>query len=89
MVKIPTRGENILDLFFTSYPYLVNKCKTIPGVGDHDAVLIDTLAINHNVQSLPKKMYLWDKANLPSLKADVTLFVSDFVLQPPHNMDIC
>ncbi|VDI67396.1 Hypothetical predicted protein [Mytilus galloprovincialis] len=89
IVKTPTRGENILDLFFTSHPSLVNKCKTIPGVGDHDAVLIDTLAKPQRAKPTKRKIYLWDKANLPSLKADVTLFVSDFVSQPPHNMNTC
>ncbi|VDI33330.1 Hypothetical predicted protein [Mytilus galloprovincialis] len=89
IVKTPTRGENILDLFFTSHPSLVNKCKTIPGVGDHDAVLIDTLAKPQRAKPTKRKIYLWDKANLQSLKADVTLFVSDFVSQPPHNMNTC
>jgi hypothetical protein len=41
IVVFPTRQENILDLVLTTHPSLVNKCKPLPGLGDHDIVLID------------------------------------------------
>ena len=41
MVDFPTRKDNILDIFVTNRPSLVNKCNPIPGLGDHDIVLID------------------------------------------------
>ena len=44
LVEAPTRGNNILDLFFTSNQSLASKYKPIPGVGDHDTVRVDTLA---------------------------------------------
>jgi predicted nucleic acid binding AN1-type Zn finger protein len=53
IVDFPTRGNKTLDIFLTSNPGLIDRCKPIPGVGDHDAVLIDTLTI-----------HLWDKANI-------------------------
>ena len=49
LVEIPTRGNKILDLFFTSHPSQVSRCKPIPGIGYHDAVLVDTL--NHKGRS--------------------------------------
>jgi hypothetical protein len=38
VVECSTRGENILDLFFTTHPLLVERTKTLPplGKGDHD-----------------------------------------------------
>ena len=41
VVECSTKGENILDLFFTTYPTLVERTKTLPplGKGDHDIVL--------------------------------------------------
>ena len=39
MVTSPTRGQNILDLFFTTYPTLVDDISVIPGLSDHDIVL--------------------------------------------------
>ena len=42
----PTRTtedtQNVLDLFFTSSQSLVNQVETIPGMGDHDAVMVDS-----------------------------------------------
>ena len=30
--SMPSRGNNIINLFFTTYPSLVDKCVSIPGV---------------------------------------------------------
>ena len=42
IVDFPTRLDNILDLVFATHPSLVNKCKSLPEIGNHDIVLIDT-----------------------------------------------
>ena len=39
-VKFPTRGENTLDIFLTNRPSLIEKCKPVPGVSDHDIVFV-------------------------------------------------
>ena len=36
MVKIPTRGDNILDLFLTNQPGKVHATKTLPSLGSSD-----------------------------------------------------
>ena len=55
LVEAPTRGNNILDLFFTSHPSLVSKCKPIPGIWDHDAVLVDTVTKTTEVEARASK----------------------------------
>ncbi|CAG2211775.1 unnamed protein product [Mytilus edulis] len=66
LVDKPTRGDNTLDVLFTSHPGQLNRCKTIPPLGnsDHDIVLLD---FSHGLQK-PKqqkrKIYLWKKANI-------------------------
>ena len=65
MVHFSTRGNNTLDLLFTSHPTIVDKCKALPAIGrgDHGTVLIDlTLAI-FNQQINPRKILLWDRAD--------------------------
>ena len=44
LVNIPTRGENILDIVFTNRPPFVNYCTVVPGVSDHDAVVVSFIA---------------------------------------------
>ena len=64
-----TRKENILDIFLTNRPSLVNKCITIPGLGDHDAVLIDTNTKAKLLKPIKRKILLWNRTDLDALKA--------------------
>ena len=89
IVGQPTRGHNILDLFFTNNPSLVDRCKTIPGVGDHDAVLIDTLIKPRRAKPSKRTIYLWDKTDIPSLKAATSAFVSTFITESYQSVDSC
>ena len=50
MVDFPTRRQNILDIFVTNRPSLVTGCKPVPGISDHEAVLINSL-LKVNIQS--------------------------------------
>ena len=38
MVTEPTQQSNILDLFLTSNPTLIQRVSILPGLGDHDVV---------------------------------------------------
>ena len=38
----PMRETNLLDLFFTNKPMLVNSVSAIPGISDHEIVLAVT-----------------------------------------------
>ena len=52
----PTRLGNVLDLLFTNKPGLVKEVSILPGLSDHDTVLVDTyLHINPNHKK-PKKI---------------------------------
>ena len=53
IVRFPTRGESILDVFLTSHPYLIEKCKTVPGVSDHDIVFVEASTRATRTKNLP------------------------------------
>ena len=38
MVDKPTRVNNVLDLFLTTHPSLVEKSTVLPGLSDHDGI---------------------------------------------------
>jgi hypothetical protein len=67
MVNFPTRGTNILDLFTTNRPSLVNRCQPLPGLGDHDIVFIDSDITAKRTKQTQRKIYLWKKANLKEI----------------------
>ena len=40
MVSVPTRHENVLDLFLTTNHTLVQETEILPGIADHDMSLV-------------------------------------------------
>ena len=65
MVLFPTRGQNKLDLLFTSHPTIIDKCKALSALGsrDHDTVLIYLALTAHQQHSSPRNILLWNKAD--------------------------
>ena len=68
IVDKPTRTtsttSNILDIFLTNCPDMVNRCEIIPGISNHDIPLLDiSTRIILNSRS-PHKIYQYHKATL-------------------------
>ena len=78
VVDKPTRMENILDLFFTNRPSLVNQVQIKPGISDHEMVCIDSAIRPAKVKPVQRKVYLWRKGDIDQLKASVMLFADEF-----------
>ena len=64
VVKDPTRENNILDLFLTNNPSIVNRATVIPGISDHDIVLIDTNSSAQMKPQKPRKIHLYKKSRM-------------------------
>ena len=79
LVNSPTRGKNILDLYFTNNPTLARQVKMIPGIGDHhSASMVDSL-IKPMVNKLQsRKVYQYHKGDWDSIKAGLTSFAPKF-----------
>ena len=59
---------------------------TVPGMSDHDAVLtsLDQSTRGHKYSQKPShKVYQYRKANFAGLKADITTFTNNFLLNQP------
>ena len=69
MVTEPTRGDNVLDLFQTSNPTLVNNETVSPGIADHNIVVADVNVKPKQSKQLPQKVLLLKKANWSGLRA--------------------
>ena len=80
MVTLPTRHENILDLFLTSNPTLVDQVDCRPGLGDHDMVTA-SCAIKPSIQKQkPRKVPLLGKADWPKFKSLMGDYQQKFLL---------
>ena len=78
IVTETTRGNNILDLFFTNRPSLVNRCKIKPGMSDHDCVFVEASLRPKKIKPISRKIYLWKKADIDQLKAACNIMVENF-----------
>ena len=68
MVTLPTRGQNILDLFFTTNPTLVHKVSVLPRLSDHDIVIAEVNSRPEFIKQLPRDIPLYKKADWDQLK---------------------
>ena len=68
MVKEPTRGENILDLFMMSNPTLVDAVSTFPGVSNHNIVCCVVDTIPKLVKQSRGKTFLYQRADWCSFR---------------------
>jgi len=77
-VNFPTRNDNILDLFFTNRPTLVQKCYSDPGISNHEIVMVtlEPQSFYNSINSY--KIYLWNKANFSELKENMCNFAAEF-----------
>ena len=80
MVTSPTRQDNILDLFLTTNPTLVDEVDCRPGLGDHDMVTA-SCALKPSIQKQkPRKVPLLNKADWPKLKSLMRDYQKKFLL---------
>lgn len=71
MVDFPTRLST-LYIVLVNRPSLVNRCRPIPGVSDHDIVLIDSNVTSHRRKPTRRLIYLWKQANINEMKKELT-----------------
>ena len=62
VVDKPTRLSNTLDLFMTNNPTLISEIKVIPGLADHDAVIIEGDISPIVNKQKPRKIHLYKRA---------------------------
>ena len=79
MVTQPTRKYSILDLFLTNRPTLTTRCTTLPGLGDHDIVFVESSASAKRTKPIKRLIHLWKKAYLESMKTGCLSFQHHFL----------
>ena len=79
MVSEPTRDNNILDLFLTNNPTLVDNVSIVPGISDHETV-IAVVKLRPTIQKLkPRTVHIYSKADWEGMRHDMQTFQSSFL----------
>ena len=71
MVLNPTRLNNTLDLFLTNFPNLINNVQIVPGLSDHDVVVIQSKMRTPTLKQASRKIPLYNKANWEAIRNDL------------------
>ena len=83
MVHTPTRGDNILDLFFTSNDSLVNRVQVMPPLSqeaDHDSVFLNISTKARLNKQTRRNILLYNKTDWHGLKEELQRFANSMHL---------
>lgn len=75
MVLNPTRLNNILDLFFTNVPNLINNVRVVSGLSDHD--IVQSKIRTSILKQASRKIPLYNKANWEAITNDLQSLEGD------------
>ena len=70
----PTCCGSVLDLFFSNKPSLIKDITVIPGISDHDAVVVDTVFTIKLNRKLPRHIRQWSKTDWDKVREEVTQY---------------
>jgi len=68
LITFATRGANVLDLCFTTHPDLIRNCTPLPGLSDHETVLVELSSMITHSKQVPRRIYLYNKANWDTIR---------------------
>jgi hypothetical protein len=68
IVREPTRGNNIIDLMFTTNPGLISSVEVHPGMSDHNVIITDVNLQTKSAKTKPHRVLLYEKADMDRLK---------------------
>ncbi|KAI8516782.1 hypothetical protein Bbelb_053630 [Branchiostoma belcheri] len=71
-VEEPTINGNLLDLVLVNNPNIIEKTTVVPGISDHDMVLVDVNLAPKQNRKPKRKVYIRTKADEPAIKKDLT-----------------
>ena len=81
MQRESTREKSLLDLFITNRPSLVKSISTTPNISDYDAaIVVDSAIYPITTQKVPRKVYIFSKANWPEMRNEALDFNNDYLL---------
>ncbi len=74
----PTRGENVLDLYCTNKPVLVKTVTSIPGISDHDIIVVNSDIHQKYKKKASHKVHRFKKAQWQTIREEMTTFAEEY-----------
>ena len=68
-------------IFFTNKPSLIQQCYVVPGISNHESVMITIKSAISYAPSNRYKVYLWKKANISEMRNEMLNFADEYCHQ--------
>ena len=80
VISCKTRGDNTLDLLFSSNPSLIEKIRSLPPIGkaDHDVILVDAAMEPVRSKHQRREIFLWKRANMDAIRDEIKENYNEF-----------
>jgi hypothetical protein len=75
--RITETQSNTLDLFFTNNNTLVNQVRVIPGISDHEAVVIESSLRPIKKLVITREVWQYRKEDYDNLKKELNEYYND------------
>ena len=75
--------SNILDLFLTNNTSFITRTRVVPGLSDHEMVLIDADIRPTTQKQPPRKIYMYNRADMGAISRDLIDFRDTFLDSDP------
>jgi len=85
IINSPTGGSNILDIFVTNRPSIIEPCETVDGISDHEAVLTKSPIRVHLNHPVKRPTYLWSLIK-QTIQYSCEQFISTYSAATPVNI---
>ena len=88
MNQLITRLDDTLDLFFTDHPSQIIDVNMLPGMSDHDIVVITADIKSKFIGCSSRKTLLYHKANWNTIRESFFALATEFPLLLTENSDV-
>ena len=79
--NIPPRGNNILDLVFTTNNNLIENITVEDGISDHQAFIVSIKTKVKTAKKKPRKIFMYSKGNIPKIKEQLKDKLPNYIIE--------
>ena len=81
MQQYTTRGNNILDLVFTTNNNLIDNITVEDGISEHQAVIVSIKTKVKTAKKKPRKIFMYSKGNMPKIKEQLKDKLPNYIIE--------
>ena len=74
--------NNSLDIFASNRPSLIAHCSRLPGLSDHDIVMVESSVTPKPRRPVSRRIFLWSRADTQGMERELAAYVTNVLHRP-------